>query len=76
MVAPRTARKWADRYRAEGLTGMVNRSFRPRLMPAKIPRSECLHLKIVLFRILLVSLYVEPLASRSASSRDPQVVQG
>ena len=31
MVSPRTARKWADRYRAEGRTGMVDRSSRPRL---------------------------------------------
>ncbi|WP_308816383.1 IS481 family transposase [Pseudonocardia alni] len=37
MVAPRTARKWADRYRAEGPAGMADRSSRPRLMPAKTP---------------------------------------
>ena len=37
MVAPRTARKWADRYRAEGPAGMVDRSSRPRSMPAKTP---------------------------------------
>ncbi len=33
MVAPRTAKKWADRYRAEGVAGMVDRSSRPRTCP-------------------------------------------
>jgi transposase InsO family protein len=37
MVAPRTARKWADRYRAEGPGGMVDRSSRPHSSPAKTP---------------------------------------
>jgi transposase InsO family protein len=37
MVAPRTARKWADRYRAEGPAGMADRSSRPRRSPAKTP---------------------------------------
>jgi transposase InsO family protein len=37
MVAPRTARKWADRYRDEGPAGMADRSSRPRSMPAKTP---------------------------------------
>ena len=30
MVAPRTAKKWADRFRAEGKAGMADRSSRPR----------------------------------------------
>jgi hypothetical protein len=29
MVSPRTAAKWAQRYRAEGIAGMVDRSSRP-----------------------------------------------
>jgi transposase InsO family protein len=33
MVAPRTAKKWADRYRAEGAAGMVDRSSRPHSSP-------------------------------------------
>ena len=37
MVSPRTARKWADRYRAEGRTGMADRSSRPRSSPNKTP---------------------------------------
>jgi transposase InsO family protein len=37
MVAPRTARKWADRYRAEGRAGMVDRSSRPHRSPTKTP---------------------------------------
>ncbi|MDT4933835.1 MAG: hypothetical protein QOK11_1727 [Pseudonocardiales bacterium] len=37
MVAPRTARKWADRYRDQGPAGMVDRSSRPRRSPAKTP---------------------------------------
>ncbi|MCC6433731.1 MAG: IS481 family transposase [Acidimicrobiales bacterium] len=35
MVSPRTARKWADRYRHEGVAGMVDRSSRPRTSPTK-----------------------------------------
>ena len=35
MVSPRTARKWADRYRAEGVAGMADRSSRPRRSPTK-----------------------------------------
>jgi transposase InsO family protein len=37
MVAARTARKWADRYRAEGPAGMVDRSSRPHRSPTKTP---------------------------------------
>jgi transposase InsO family protein len=37
MVAPRTARKWADRYRAEGPAGMADRSSRPKSSPTKTP---------------------------------------
>src|SRR5690625_790470 len=37
MVAPRTAKKWADRYRAEGSAGMADRSSRPRTSPSKTP---------------------------------------
>ncbi|GAA3652828.1 hypothetical protein GCM10022237_10930 [Nocardioides ginsengisoli] len=37
MVAPRTAKKWADRYRTEGVAGMTDRSSRPRTSPAKTP---------------------------------------
>jgi transposase InsO family protein len=33
MVSPRTAKKWADRYRAEGPAGMIDRSSRPRTSP-------------------------------------------
>lgn len=35
MVAPRTAKKWADRFRAEGATGMTDRSSRPHVSPTK-----------------------------------------
>jgi transposase-like protein len=35
MVSPRTVRKWADRYRFEGLAGMTDRSSRPRRSPSK-----------------------------------------
>ncbi|MCX6401982.1 MAG: IS481 family transposase [Propionibacteriales bacterium] len=35
MVAPRTAKKWADRYRAEGQAGMADRSSRPHTCPNK-----------------------------------------
>lgn len=37
MVAPRTARKWTDRYLAEGATGMADRSSRPQRSPTKTP---------------------------------------
>jgi transposase InsO family protein len=35
MVAPRTARKWAERYRTEGPSGMADRSSRPQHSPTK-----------------------------------------
>lgn len=35
MVSPRTAKKWADRYRAEKSAGMGDRSSRPRCSPNK-----------------------------------------
>ena len=35
MVSPRTAKKWADRYRAEGPQGMTDRSSRPRTSPRR-----------------------------------------
>ncbi len=35
MVAPRTAKKWADRYRSEGPAGMADRSSRPKTSPTR-----------------------------------------
>ena len=35
MVSPRTAKKWADRYRCEGAAGMADRSSRPHSSPTK-----------------------------------------
>src|SRR5258708_17378348 len=35
MVAARTAKKWADRYRAEGAAGRVDGSSRPHSSPTK-----------------------------------------
>jgi transposase InsO family protein len=35
MVSPRTAKKWADRYRTGGPSGMVDRSSRPKTCPRK-----------------------------------------
>ena len=35
MVSPRTAAKWAQRYRLEGPVGMADRSSRPRSSPTK-----------------------------------------
>ena len=35
MVSPRTAKKWADRYRQEGCAGMADRSSRPKTSPTK-----------------------------------------
>jgi transposase InsO family protein len=40
MVAPRTARKWADRYRVEGSAGMVDRSSRPHTSPTRTAPSN------------------------------------
>jgi transposase InsO family protein len=37
MVTPRTAKKWADRYRTEGAAGMADRSSRPHSSPSKTP---------------------------------------
>src|SRR5687768_14687476 len=35
LVSPRTAKKWADRYRVEGSAGMTDRSSRPHTSPTK-----------------------------------------
>ena len=35
MVSPRTAKKWAARYRAEGAAGMRDRSSRPHSSPRR-----------------------------------------
>jgi transposase InsO family protein len=39
MVSARTAAKWADRYRSEGVAGMADRSSRPRTSPTRTPES-------------------------------------
>jgi transposase InsO family protein len=38
MVAPKTARKWADRYRTEGPAGMTDRSSRPHHSANRTPQ--------------------------------------
>jgi transposase InsO family protein len=35
MIAPRTAKKWADRFRIEGVAGMADRSSPPHISPAR-----------------------------------------
>lgn len=35
LAAPRTAKWWADRYRAEGVAGMQDRSSRPHSSPTR-----------------------------------------
>lgn len=37
MVSGKTAKKWADRYRVEGVDGMADRSSRPHVSPTKTP---------------------------------------
>jgi transposase InsO family protein len=37
MVAPRTAKKWTDRYRTEGPAGMADRTCRPHYCPSRTP---------------------------------------
>ena len=44
MVAARTATKWADRYRAEGVAGMADRSSRPHRCPTKTPEAVKKHI--------------------------------
>jgi transposase InsO family protein len=48
MVSPKTAAKWANRYRSEGPAGMVDRSSRPHRRPTKT--SEQLKREIVRLR--------------------------
>jgi transposase InsO family protein len=43
MVSPRTAAKWAERYRLEGPAGMHDRSSRPRCSPNQTPQNEHNH---------------------------------
>ena len=44
MVSPRTAKKWAARYRAEGVAGMADRSSRPRSSPSKTSTAVVRHI--------------------------------
>ncbi|MBK1789474.1 IS481 family transposase, partial [Prauserella cavernicola] len=44
MVAARTARKWADRYRAEGPDGMADRSSRPHRSPTRTSDQTTRHI--------------------------------
>jgi len=37
MVCAKTAKKWADRYRTQGVAGMADRSSRPHVSPTKTP---------------------------------------
>jgi transposase InsO family protein len=39
MVSPRTAAKWANRYRCEGPAGMADRSSRPHRSPTRTPEN-------------------------------------
>ena len=39
QVDPKTARKWRDRYLAEGVDGLVDRSSRPHTSPARTPEA-------------------------------------
>jgi transposase InsO family protein len=48
MVSPPTAKKWADRYRQEGVAGMADRSSRPHRSPART--SPALVQKVVRLR--------------------------
>lgn len=48
MVSPRTAAKWARRYRAEGQAGMLDRSSRPHRSPTKT--SETVKRQVVQLR--------------------------
>ncbi|MBG0569241.1 helix-turn-helix domain-containing protein [Actinoplanes sp. NEAU-A11] len=48
QVSPSTAKRWADRYRAEGVAGMTDRSSRPHTSPNRTPRPierRVLHLR-------------------------------
>ena len=48
QVSPNTAKRWADRYRAEGITGMIDRSSRPHRSPRRTPapmERKVLHLR-------------------------------
>jgi transposase InsO family protein len=49
QVSPTTAKRWADRYRTDGVAGMVDRSSRPRRSPGRTPRRverKVLHLRV------------------------------
>jgi len=51
QVSVTTAKRWADRYRAEGATGMVDQSSRPHPSPRRTPtRTERRIIKVRLAR--------------------------
>ena len=47
LVSPKTAAKWAGRYRNEGRAGMADRSSRPHVSPTRTPE----HLKRQIVRL-------------------------
>jgi hypothetical protein len=49
QVSPTTAKRWADRYRAEGAAGMCDRPSRPHASPRRTPRR--LERRIVKLRV-------------------------
>jgi transposase InsO family protein len=53
MVAEKTARKWADRYRGEGEAGMTDRSSRPHHSPAKTPDTAVRRIVALRWRLRL-----------------------
>jgi len=49
QVSPTTAKRWADRYRSDGLAGMTDRPSRPHHCPRRTPRRverKVLHLRV------------------------------
>ncbi|MGW6933172.1 leucine zipper domain-containing protein, partial [Lentzea sp. NPDC054927] len=50
MVAERTARKWAARYRDEGEAGMFDRSSRPHLSPTRTPEPVVRQIAVLRWR--------------------------
>jgi transposase InsO family protein len=68
MVSAPTARKWADRYRLEGPTGMTDRSSRPHHSPNKTPEPAVRRIVALRRRLRLGPVQIAGLTGIPAST--------
>lgn len=68
MVSAKTAKKWADRYRAEGAAGMSDRSSRPHVSPNRTPPATVRQIVAIRWRQRLGPVQIAGRLSMPAST--------